>query len=192
MKFIQRLGCLLLPVLLLAIPLEVKYGTQFAKTTANPIYERAKSYADQGKFKTAILNYGNFIDHWQDDVAGAWGDYQYLANVSFMIGVPGKDKDGNSYPWAMRPHPKIPADTIYWGSTVSESWLDRTGNQTSTDWDVVVGSKGTTFSGDITAGDYASPTWTTEEDTWPLLATSIAPESWPERENIDGEMPWRF
>ena len=188
MKFIQRLGCLLLPVLLLAIPLEVKYGTQFAKTTANPIYERAKSYADQGKFKTAILNYGNFIDHWQDDVAGAWGDYQYLANVSFMIGIPGKDKDGNSYPWAMRPHPDNPADTIYWGSTVSESWLDRTGNQTSTDWDVVVGSKGTTFSGDITAGDYASPTWTTEEDTWPLLATSIAPESWPERENIDGEM----
>ncbi|MCF7832525.1 MAG: hypothetical protein K9N05_02970 [Candidatus Marinimicrobia bacterium] len=188
MKYIQRLGCLLLPILLLAIPLEVKYGSQFAKTSANPIYERAKSYADQGKFKTAILNYGNFVDHWQGDVAGAWGDYQYLANVSFMIGVPGSDKDGNAYPWANRPHPTNPNDTIYWGSTVSESWLDRTGNQINTDWDVVVGSKGTTFSGDITAGDYAAPTWTDENDTWPLLATSIAPESWPERENSEGEM----
>jgi len=187
MKYIQRLGCLLLPVLLLAIPLETKYGSQFAKTSANPIYERAKSYADQGKFKTAILNYGNFIDHWQDDVAGAWGDYQYLANVSFMIGVPGKDKDGNAYPWANRPHPANPDQIIYWGSTVSESWLDRTGNQINTDWDVVVGSKGTTFSGDITAGDYAAPTWTDENDTWPLLATSIAPESWPTFENDDGE-----
>ena len=189
MKLIQKIGCLLLPVLLFAIPLEVKYGTQFAKTSANPIYERAKSYADQGKFKTAILNYGNFVDHWQDDVAGAWGDYQYLANVSFMIGIPGKDKEGNIYPWAYRPHPDAGrTDSIYWGSTVSESWLDRTGNQINTDWDVVVGSKGTTFSGDITAGDYAAPTWTDENDTWPLLATSIAPESWPERDNGEGEM----
>ncbi len=187
MKYIKKLGYFLLPVLLMAIPMEVKYGHQFGKTTANPIYERAKSYADQGKFKTAILNYGNFIDHWQDDVAGAWGDYQYLANVSFMIGVPGSDKDGNAYPWAMRPHPANENDTIYWGSTVSESWLDRTGNQINTDWDVVVGSKGKTFSGDITAGDYAAPTWTDEDDTWPLLATSIAPESWPLETNDDGD-----
>jgi hypothetical protein len=187
MKHIKRLGCLLLPILLMAIPLEVKYGTQFAKATANPIYERAKSYADQGKFKTCILNYGNFVDHWQDDVAGAWGDYQYLANVSFMIGVPGRDKDGNAYPWAMRPDPANPTDTIFWGSTVSESWLDRTTNQVNTDWDVVVGSKGQTYSGDITAGDYAGGTWTTEDDTWPLLATSIAPESWPLRTNTEGE-----
>ena len=179
---------MILPVLLFAIPLETKYGLQLAKTTAdNPIYERAKSYADQGKFKTCILNYGNFVDHWQDDVAGAWGDYQYLANVSFMIGVPGRDKDGNAYPWAMRPHPNNPADTIFWGSTVSESWLDRTTNQVNTDWDVVIGSKGTTYSGDITAGDYAGGLWTTEDDTWPLLATSIAPESWPTRINNDGD-----
>src|SRR6056297_1063597 len=102
MKHIKRLGCLLLPVLLLAIPLEVKYGRQLGKATANPIYERAKSYADQGKFKTCILNYGNFIDHWQDDVAGAWGEYQYLANVSFMFGVPGRDAGGDPHPWAVR------------------------------------------------------------------------------------------
>lgn len=187
MKYIQRLGCLLLPVLLLAIPLEDKYGMQLGKTSANPIYERAKSYADQGKFKTAILNYGNFVDHWQGDVAGAWGDYQYLANVSFMIGIPGSDKDGNAYPWANRPHPNNPDQIIYWGSTVSESWLDRTSNQINTDWDVVLGSKGKTFSGDITAGDYAAPTWTDENDSWPLLATSIAPESWPVRTNDTDE-----
>ncbi len=187
MKYIQRIGCLLLPVLLFAIPLEVKYGPGFKKTLANPVYERAKSYADQGKFKTCILNYGNFIDHWQDDVAGAWGDYQYIANVSFMLGVPGKDSDGNPYPWAIRPHPDNPGENMYWGPTVSESWYDRTGNQINTDWDVVLGSKGSTYSGDITAGDYAGDVWTDESDTWPLLATSIVPESWPKRENVDGE-----
>ncbi|MFA5435436.1 MAG: hypothetical protein WC372_05300, partial [Candidatus Neomarinimicrobiota bacterium] len=187
MKYIYRIGCLFLPVLLLAIPLEFKYGSSFRKPSANPVYERAKSYADQGKFKTAILNYGNFIDHWQDDVAGAWGDYQYVANVSFMLGVPGKDKEGNPYPWAMRPHPANPDQIIYWGPTVSESWLDRTSNQINTDWDVVIGSKGKTYSGDITAGDYAGGVWTDENDTWPLLATSIAPESWPLREDELGE-----
>ena len=187
MIYIKRIGYLLLPILLFAIPLEVKYGSGFQKTSANPVYERAKSYADQGKFKTAILNYGNFVDHWKGDVAGAWGEYQYLANVSFMIGIPGKDADGNAYSWAMRSHPANPNDTIYWGATVSESWLDRTSNQINTDWDVVLGSKGTTYSGDITAGDYTGGVWTDEDDTWPLLATSIAPESWPERVNEQGD-----
>jgi len=187
MKYIQRIACLLLPVLLVAIPLEVKYGAGFRKRAANPIYERAKSYADQGKFKTCILNYGNFIDHWQDDVAGAWGEYQYLANVSFMLGVPGRDAGGDPHPWAVRPHPVNTQEDMYWGPTVSESWLDRTSNQINTDWDVVLGSKGSTYSGDITAGDYAGGVWTDESDTWPLLATSIAPESWPKRENLDGE-----
>jgi hypothetical protein len=187
MKYIQRIGCCLLPILLMAIPLDVKYGGGLQKRAANPVFERAKSYADQGKLKTAILNYGNFIDHWQDDVAGAWGDYQYLANVSFMLGVPGKDKEGNPYPWAMRPDVKNPDRIVYWGPTVSESWLDRTGNQINTDWDVVIGSKGSTYSGDITAGDYAGGVWTDEDDTWPLLATSIAPESWPVKEDELGE-----
>ncbi len=188
MKFIKKIVCLILPVLVFAIPMEVKYGASFAKSsTPNPIYERAKSYADQGKFKTCVLNYGNFVDHWQEDVAGAWGDYQYLANVSFMIGVPGQDKEGNIYPWAYRPHPDPErTDSIYWGATVSESWLDRTANQVNTDWDVVVGSKGKTYSGDITAGDYVGGVWTPESDTWPLLATSIAPESWPKRDDGEG------
>jgi len=189
MKYIQRIGCLLLPVLLLAIPLdEVKPKTVLSKqTSSNPLLERAKSYADQGKLKTAILNYGNFVDHWQGDVAGAWGEYQWLANVSFMLGVPGKDKDGDPYPWAMRPHPDNPDSIIYWGPSVSESWLDRTSNQINTDWDVVLGSKGRTYSGEITAGDYVGGVWTDENDTWPLLATSIVPESWPVRVDEFGE-----
>lgn len=189
MKYLKYIACLMIPFFLMAIPFEVKYGTSLSKATTegNPIYERAKSYADQGKFKTCVLNYGNFIDHWQDDVSGAWGDYQYLANVSFMIGVPGEDKRGNAYPWAMRPHPDYPDSNIYWGPTVSESWFDRTGNQIYTDWDAVIGSKGRIFSGDITAGDYAGETWTDPTDTWPLLATSIAPESWPLEINEEGE-----
>jgi hypothetical protein len=43
MKLIQKIGCLLLPVLLFAIPLEVKYGTQFAKTSANPYTNALKA-----------------------------------------------------------------------------------------------------------------------------------------------------
>ncbi|MFA6618557.1 MAG: hypothetical protein WCT23_05765 [Candidatus Neomarinimicrobiota bacterium] len=189
MKKLKYIFCLLIPFVLLAIPLEVKYGNRFAKSTAtgNPIYERAKSYVDQGKFKSCILNYGNFIDHWQGDVAGAWGDYQYVANVSFMVGVPGMDDEGNPHPWAMRPHPDNPDSIIYWGPTVSESWFDRTSNQINTDWDAVLGSKGRAYSGEITAGEYAGGVWTDENDTWPLLATSIAPESWPKRINEDGE-----
>ena len=50
--------------------------------------DRAKGYLLDGKIKSSILNYGNFID-WTSFPAGLWGDYAYLPHVGFMAGVPG-------------------------------------------------------------------------------------------------------
>ena len=55
----------------------------------NPINDRAKGYLLQGKVKSAISNYGGFID-WDNHPAGLWGDYTYLPNISFLAGVPGQ------------------------------------------------------------------------------------------------------
>ena len=55
----------------------------------NPINDRAKGYLLQGKVKSAISNYGGFID-WDNHPAGLWGDYTYLPNVAFLAGVPGQ------------------------------------------------------------------------------------------------------
>ena len=54
----------------------------------NPMNDRAKGYLLDGKIKSSILNYGNFID-WDYNPSGGWGQYTYLPNVSFMAGVPG-------------------------------------------------------------------------------------------------------
>ena len=72
----------------------------------NPMNDRAKGYLVQGKVKSAVFNYGNFIE-WGDysgasgyagHPAGMWGQYTYLPNVSFLAGVPGKDYASN-YEW---------------------------------------------------------------------------------------------
>jgi len=72
----------------------------------NPMNDRAKGYLIQGKVKSAVFNYGNFIE-WGDYSGatgyagkpyGLWGQYAYLANVSFLAGVPGKDYASN-YEW---------------------------------------------------------------------------------------------
>ena len=72
----------------------------------NPLNDRAKGYLIKGKVKSAIFNYGNFIQ-WGDYnagtgynglPAGAWGNYSYLANTSFVAGVPGADYSSN-YTW---------------------------------------------------------------------------------------------
>ena len=43
----------------------------------NPMGDRAKGYVDQGRVKTAITNYGSFIN-WDAHPSGIWGDYSYL------------------------------------------------------------------------------------------------------------------
>ncbi len=64
----------------------------------NPINDRAKGYLIKGKVKSAVFNYGNFIQ-WGDYSssgyngmpAGMWGNYSYLPSVTFMAGVRGME-----------------------------------------------------------------------------------------------------
>ena len=63
----------------------------------NPMSDRARGYLLQGKAQTAILNYGNYIDI-EVSPNGAWGEYSYLYEVSFLAGVPGHSYS-SKYTW---------------------------------------------------------------------------------------------
>ena len=63
----------------------------------NPMSDRAKGFVDQGRVKSAITNYGSFIN-WDTHPSGIWGDYSYLPAVSFIGAVPG-NKNTASYSW---------------------------------------------------------------------------------------------
>ena len=54
----------------------------------NPMSDRAKGFIDQGRVKSAITNYGSFIN-WDFHPSGIWGDYSYLPAVSFIGAIPG-------------------------------------------------------------------------------------------------------
>jgi len=65
----------------------------------NPMNDRAKGYLFKGKVKSAVFNYGNFIQ-WGDYSSasgyngmpcGMWGNYSYLPSVTFMAGVRGME-----------------------------------------------------------------------------------------------------
>jgi hypothetical protein len=62
-----------------------KVGAPFP---GNPLNDRAKGYLVAGKAKTAVANFGNFID-WDFGPSGLWGQYSYLPNVSFIAGISG-------------------------------------------------------------------------------------------------------
>jgi len=44
----------------------------------NPMSDRAKGFVDQGRVKTAITNYGSFIN-WDNHPSGIWGRLFLLA-----------------------------------------------------------------------------------------------------------------
>ncbi len=156
----------------------------------DPLSERARAYLDTNKLKVAVENYGIFSGTTSPE--GLWGDFQYIANLSLIVGIPGKDKNGNPYPWAMGKKQRYDidenrfietgTDTTYWGPTVSESWFDRTPALERTDWDAVQNSKETLFNPDVTAGSYygARGMYTNTEDSWPLIASSDIPDTWPD------------
>lgn len=235
-------------------------GLRKMTNETNPIFNRARGYLDQGKFQTAIVNYGNFID-WDHSPAGLWGKFQYIANASLVVGAPGRiplqerewassgenifltrglgdvkylyvdcepqddnmdcppaprtssvealSVDGDWYydagvnelyvylenrtptdtplfaemAWAYRPQyvgGSTPStDTAYWGATTQESWFDRSTNYSKTDWEAIRGAKTKTHSGKVTAGDIYGGIYTQDDDTYPLLATSTLPGTWP-------------
>jgi len=65
----------------------------------NPMNDRARGYLLQGKAQTAVTNYGNYIDI-EVSPNGAWGDYAYLYEVSFLAGIPGQSYSSN-YTWSL-------------------------------------------------------------------------------------------
>jgi len=56
---------------------------------SNPMNDRAMGMLLKGKAKSAIVNYGEFIE-WDVHPAGMWGDWTYLPDVCFVTGVPGQ------------------------------------------------------------------------------------------------------
>ena len=56
---------------------------------SNPMNDRAIGYLFKGKAKSAVTNYGEFIE-WDVHPAGLWGNYAYLPDVAFVTGVPGQ------------------------------------------------------------------------------------------------------
>ena len=63
-------------------------GIGYYPYPADAMDDRAQGLLLKGRAKTAIANYGNFID-WASFPAGLWGDYAYLPHIGFMAGVPG-------------------------------------------------------------------------------------------------------
>lgn len=158
--------------------------------TDDPLSERARAYVDSSKLKLAVGNYGVFSGTASPE--GVWGDFQYIPKLSFIVGIPGKDNNGNPYPWAIGKKQRYliaegsfeetGTDTTYWGPTVSESWFDRTIWLNRTDWDAVEGSKNFLHNPLATAGAYYGSVglYTNEEDSYPLIAASDIPDTWPD------------
>ena len=155
----------------------------------DPLEDRARAYQDKGTLKLATGNFGRFIGIASPEAL--WGDFQYVPDLSFVLGIPGKDANGQPYPWAMgqkqifdvRTHEfyYLGDDTTYWGPTVSESWFDRTPNLERTDWEAVENSRINLFNPKATAGNYYGKygRYTSSDDPSPLIATSTIPDTWP-------------
>ncbi len=184
---------------MLVLAMEPVKKNQALRKTAitDPLLNRARAYLDKGKLKIAVENYGIFSG--TASPQGLWGDFQYISNLSLVLGVPGKDANGNPYPWAVgqKKHYNIKnqdfetmgTDTTYWGATVSESWFDRTPNLNRTDWEAVEDARIRLHNPLATAGEYYGKLglYTNEEDQYPLIATSDIPETWP---GTDEQRTW--
>ncbi len=163
----------------------------------NPLQNRARAYQDKGILKLAIENYGRFGGIASPE--GWWWDFQYINNLSFVMGIPGKDEKGNPYPWAKgrkkvyninsNKFDTLGTDTTYWGPTVSESWFDRTPDLSRTDWEAVENAAQTLHNPNATAGKFYGSYgyYTNPEDQRPLIATSTIPSTWPV---IEGKHVW--
>jgi len=64
----------------------------------------------------------------------------------------------------------------YYGANVAESWFK---GELNTDWQPSWGSRGETHGTSITAGDIYGGEYTSPDDSYPMLATSTLPETWP-------------
>ena len=156
---------------------------------------RARGYSLSGELKSVFLNNGLFsgIGNEDDPIfvissepEGYYHGYQYLPIMSFILGIPGRDPQGNPYPWTMRPMVDslgnvYPDSIVYWGATVSESWFDRTLQLELTDWEADSLGHNYLF-GNATNQDIPENSgyhWIDPEDPFPVLAHSNYPFTWP-------------
>ena len=81
--------------------------------------DRAIGYLLKGKAKSAVTNYGEFIE-WDVHPAGLWGEYTYLPDVCFIAGIPGQSYS-YKYEWfTSEDDPSCPVSTnanfLFWCS----------------------------------------------------------------------------
>jgi len=178
---------LLLTATMIAMEPTHNPSATLGKTSAlDPVINRARGYMSKGQLQFATHNYGSFIEF--EDYAspsGLYKGYQYISDVSFILGAPGRDADDNPHPWARRP--KFvegleffdTTEIVYWGPTVNESWFDRVQDKKQVDWESVESHLGFLHSGEVTAGEIYGGLYTDTGDPYPLLATSDIPDTWP-------------
>ena len=86
----------------------------------NPMSDRAKGFVDQGRVKSAVTNYGSFIN-WDTHPSGIWGDYSYLPAVSFIGAVPGH-KNSAHFVWEdIKPIYRLVNEEMKWVYRVSKN-----------------------------------------------------------------------
>ena len=96
----------------------------------NPMSDRAKGYVDQGRVKSAVTNYGSFIN-WDAHPSGIWGDYSYLPAVSFIAAVPGHSNTAN-YTWehieTSLDEDGVPLYSVWESSSAYDAWYPLNGD----------------------------------------------------------------
>lgn len=81
-------------------------------------------------------------------------------------------------------------DYAYYGANTVQSWFTRYNPSTNTDWNASSGALGNTHGTEMTAGDIFGDTpFSDPGDSYPLLAHSSYPETWPKDENEDPFWP---
>ena len=98
----------------------------------NPMSDRAKGFVDQGRVKSAVTNYGSFIN-WDNHPSGIWGDYSYLPAVSFIGAVPGH-KSSAHFLWenleTIIDSEGIPLYSVWESSGAYDDWYPLSGDTT--------------------------------------------------------------
>jgi len=123
---------------------------------------------DMGKLIHGVLNDGRLSTWDYGDIPCVdYKGHSYIPDLSMMIGVP-EDPTWTPYTTDLDGNPKLK------GPSVSATFVGG-------DWGPKAGSFGEIHSGDLTYGDVNSAATTLAD--YPLMATSVFPESWP----IDAE-----
>lgn len=171
-------------ILFISIFFSIIFLSQQNFLFAQDLDYRARGYSLANSLKTTFLNNGKIGN---GHPGGYYRDLQYFGGCSFVLGINGKDENGDSCAWAVGrkwlydrfsdTYKWYGTDSSFWGPTVSESWMDRTSGFHISDWEAESDSHIRLF-GDQTAYQIA-PDWTSSDDTYPVLAHSNHPATFP-------------